>query len=82
MPTDKAASASSGQWWILYLTLLVAGLLLLSDAFQVSHLNRWTAKTGIALVYSAFVLYAGKGRPLAVTSAGIVCAAVLATMVW
>lgn len=82
MPTDKAAASPQEQWWMLYLTLLIAGLLLLSDAFHVAHLARWTAKFGIALVYSAFVLYVGKGRPLAVTSAAIICLAVVATLVW
>ena len=83
MGTDKAASsASQQQWWILYLTLLVAGLVLLCDEFRVQHLHRWTAQLGVALVYSAFVLYAGKGRPLAFTSAALICLVVVATWLW
>ncbi len=68
-------------WWMLYLTLLVAGLLLLADASHVAMLHRWTAKFGVALIYAAFILFVGKGRPLSYISAGIVCVAVILTFV-
>jgi len=77
-----SGSAADRPWWILYLSLLVAGLLLIADGFHVAHLHRWTAKLGIALAYSAFVLFVGEGRTLAVVSAGLVCSAVLATFLW
>lgn len=82
MSTTTAPSSTRRPWWILYLTILVSGLLLLADGFQIAHLDRWTARLGIALVYSAFVLFVGKGRTLAIISAAIVCLAVLLTFIW
>ena len=82
MSTTAPTSSAQRPWWILYLTILVAGLLLLADGFNIAHLHRWTARLGIALVYSAFVLFVGKGRTLAIVSAAVVCLAVLMTFLW
>ncbi len=80
--TEPAAQVKQRPWWMLYLTLLVAGLFMLADAYAVAHLHRWTAKFGFALIYSAAVLFIGRGRPLSYVSAVIVCLSVIATFVW
>ena len=53
MPTnDKpVVSPMARPWWLLYLTLLAAGVILLADAYQLAHLHRWTAKLGVGLIY-------------------------------
>jgi len=78
---STSGSAPARPWWMLYLTLLVAGLLMLADAYHIAQMHRWTAKFGVALVYAAFILFVGKGRPLSYVSAGIVCVAVILTFV-
>lgn len=83
MPTnDKPAVPPVARpWWLLYLTLLAAGVILLADAYQLAHLHRWTAKLGIGLIYSAFVLFVGRGRPLSVVSAVIMGLTIIATFI-
>ena len=80
--TEPASQTKQRPWWMLYLTLLVAGLLMLADAYSLAHLHRWTAKFGLALVYSAAILFVGRGRPLSYVSAAILCLSVIATFVW
>lgn len=48
--------------WLIYLGLLLGGLLMLGDVYHISHLDRWTARIGIALVYTALALMVGNGR--------------------
>jgi len=58
--------------WLIYVALVLAGLLFLADAFGVSHLERWTARLGIALVYSAFALLVGNGRKVGYAATAII----------
>ncbi len=81
MSGETSGGAPARPWWMLYLTLLVSGLLLLADAYHLMQLDRWTAKFGVALIYAAFILFVGKGRPPSYISAGIVCLAVILTFV-
>ena len=48
--------------WLVYAALVLAGILFVADAFNISHLGRWTARVGIALLFSAFALIVGNGR--------------------
>jgi len=43
-------------WWLVYVSLLLSGVLLLADAYNVTQLQRWTARLGVALVFSAIAL--------------------------
>jgi hypothetical protein len=60
-PDNKQPPKNPGTW-LIYLAIILAGLLFLAEAFQFTHLNRWTARVGIALLYSAFALLVGNGR--------------------
>ncbi len=62
--TDKATKEKikSSANWIIYVSLLLSGIILLAKAFQYTHLDKWTAKIGIALLYSAIALFIGNGR--------------------
>lgn len=56
-------TAQKGEpYWLVYVSLLLAGLIMLGDAYQLEHLAKWTSKIGIALTYSAFALLVGKGN--------------------
>lgn len=77
--SEKKPSGTKQPYWLLYVALLLAGILLLAQAFGITQLQRSTAKLGIALVYAAFALLVGGGRPTAITAAALVWAAVIAT---
>lgn len=76
----KAPPNAKNQYWISYVSLLVAGILLLGDAYSWPHLEKWTARLGIALVYSAIALLVGKGNTPSVIGCVILWVAVLVTI--
>ncbi len=79
MGDDKSAStAKNDAIWLIYLSLLLSGILLLSDAYHVTQLHRWTARVGIALIFSAIALYIGNGRKAGFISTIIIWLAVAA----
>ncbi len=61
MGTD-AAQKPSEPYWLVYIALLLGGLILLGNTFHITQLTKWTSIVGIAMVYSAFALFVGKGR--------------------
>ena len=71
-PSTSAKRKPEQPWWLLYLTMLVGGMLLLSYVFGWFQMDRWTARLGLALVYSAFILLMGRGRTM-----GFICVAVI-----
>ena len=66
--------------WLVYAALIIAGLLLLADAFHITHLTRWTGKVGVCLLFSALALIVGNGRHAGYIAAIIVWMAVAATL--
>lgn len=86
MATEQAGPALEAKppsrkqpYWLVYFSLLLAGLLLLADAYNLAHLHWWTVKLGIALIYSALSLFIGNGRAAGFIAAAVVWLAVLAT---
>ncbi len=60
---QKTIKAKKKQpWWLVYTSLLLSGMLLLADAYDVTQLHRWTARLGVALVFSAIALIWARGR--------------------
>jgi hypothetical protein len=85
MPTDSdSKTIKAGQvdqrYWIAYIGLFLAGLILLADAYNMTQLDRWTARVGIALVYTAFALVIAKGRTSGTIGSVVVWVAVLLTL--
>jgi len=64
-------------WWLVYISLLLSGVLLLADAYQVTHLQRWTARLGAALVFSAIALLWPGGKTPAKIAVAVVWIAVV-----
>ena len=80
MTAEEAKPPSKKQpYWLVYFSLLLAGLLLLADAFGFAYLQRWTVKLGLVLIYSALSLFIGNGRAAGFIAAAIVWLAVIAT---
>jgi hypothetical protein len=86
--TSKGASGTAAKpvakkrsSWIMYVALILAGLILIAEAFGLATLNRWTAKIGIALLYTALAYLVGQDRVVATIGVVIVWAAVILTLV-
>lgn len=77
--SDKQSKKRSQPYWLVYLALLIGGVLMMADAYQIMHLHRWTARIGIALIYSAVALLVGNGRWAGFMATAIVWLAVAAT---
>ena len=75
---DKQKEAGKA-YWLIYVALLIGGTLLIADASHFAPLQKVTAKLGIGMVYSAFALFVGNGRPAGYFATGIIWVAVLAT---
>ncbi len=76
----ESASRPQQAIWLVYVSLIIAGLLLLGEAYGLAGLHRWTARIGIALVWSAIALLVGNGRWSGHAGTFIVWAAVI--LVW
>ncbi|MFQ5454281.1 MAG: hypothetical protein ACE5D6_08860 [Candidatus Zixiibacteriota bacterium] len=72
------ASKKKQPYWLVYLSLLISGILLIADAYQFAHLYRWTARLGIALIFSALALFVGNGRQAGFIAVIIIWLAVIA----
>jgi hypothetical protein len=62
MAGSSGGKSSSGPLWLIWVALLIAGLLLLAEAFHIYQLTRTTTRLGVALVWSAIALMVGNGR--------------------
>lgn len=68
-------------YWLIYLSLLLSGIILVSVSFDIRFLNRWTAKFGIALIFSALALFVGNGRKSGFIATAIIWVAVIAAYI-
>ena len=64
-PPDK-------KLWLVYISLALAGLLILGTEYHWPHISRWTARLGLALVYSALALGIARGRRSGLIAAVII----------
>ena len=65
-------------FWLITVGVVLAGILLLADAFGLLYLHKVTAQLGVALLFSAFALLVGKGRWPGYTAVAIIWLAVVA----
>ncbi len=73
------SSGSAQKNWLIYTALLIAGILLLSDAYGIFHLTKWTARLGIGLIWSAIALLVDKGQWAGNVAVAVVWVAIIAT---
>jgi len=77
----QTATIKKSSFWMIYTSLLIAAIILLGDGLAITHLNKWTAKVGIALLLTVFYLLICKNQTKAVIASVIIWAAVIATFV-
>ncbi len=68
--------------WLVYIALLLGGAILIADAYNVTTLNRWTARLGVSLVFSAIALIVGNGRTAGFVAVVIIWLAVIASYIF
>jgi hypothetical protein len=79
MAGDEKKQKPSQPYWLIYVGLLLGGILLLADAQHFLPLQKISAKLGIGMVYSAFALFVGSGKPAGIAATVVIWVAVLAT---
>ncbi|MFH1687316.1 MAG: hypothetical protein ABIE70_07310 [bacterium] len=77
MSTANVTTRKPERLWILWTALVIAGVLLLAEAFQIGHLTKWTARLGIGLVYTALALIVAYGRWPAIVGVVVVWLAII-----
>ena len=65
--------------WLIYAALILAGIILIGDAFDIRLITKLTARLGVALVFSAVALLVGKNRPHGIIATAIIWVAVIIT---
>ena len=76
------AKSNKGAYWMIYLGLAVAAILLLGDGLSIPHLERWTAKVGVALLFTVLFLLVCRSMTRAIIASGIIWLAVIATFLY
>lgn len=79
MTTEQIETSKKQPLWLIYLAALLAGLILLADAFGYAPLQKLTARLGIALLFSAIALVVANGRAPGYIATTILWIAVLLT---
>ena len=74
---QKAGNA----YWLIYVALLIGGILLLAGTLHLAELQKVSARLGIAMLYSAFALFVGNGKPAGFIATAIIWLAVFATFI-
>ena len=79
MVADRSSTSGKKQpVWLVTAAVVLAGVLLLADAFGLYALYKMTAQLGIALIFSALALLVGKGRWPGYVATAIIWLAVIA----
>lgn len=75
--TEEKKQPKRQPFWLIYLSLLIAGIIFLGKAYSIIHINKWTAQIGIAMIFSAAALIIGNGRKAGFISVAIIWISVL-----
>ena len=81
MAADPNSTTRRKQpFWLITAAVVLAGLLLLADAFKLFALYKVTAQLGICLLFSALAFVVGKGRWPGYVATVIIWLAVIAML--
>ncbi|MCX6830367.1 MAG: hypothetical protein NT002_13965 [candidate division Zixibacteria bacterium] len=78
--SGNSEGSKQNLFWLIYLALIISGVLLMADAIHWHALTRLTVRLGVALIFTAIALFAGKDKPIGIISIGIVWLAVVITL--
>jgi hypothetical protein len=69
------------MYWLIYISLIISGILLLGSALGSILLTKLTAKLGVGLLYSAFALIIGNGRQSGFIAVAILWVSIIITII-
>ncbi|MEA1979883.1 MAG: hypothetical protein U9N54_02785 [candidate division Zixibacteria bacterium] len=69
---NEPQKEKSQYYWLIYIALLLGGIILLAQAIDFTQINKWTAKLGIALLFSAFALLIANGKKTGYVATSII----------
>lgn len=75
----RPAQAKQDHNWLIYGAGLLAGVLLLAEAFGYAPLQKLPARLGVALIYSALAMFVAKGKAAGIIATILLWAAVVVT---
>ncbi len=79
MAGEDKVQKPSQPYWLIYVALLLGGILLVADASHYAPFQKISAKLGLGMLYSAFALFVGNGKPVGMFATAIIWTAILAT---
>ncbi len=78
----QTTKANKGPLWMIYLSLIVAAMVLLGDGLSIPHLERWTARVGVALLFTTLFLIVCRNMTRAILASAVMWLAVIATYLY
>ncbi len=69
---NESPKKKSQYYWLIYLALLLGGIILIAQAVDFTYINKWTAKLGVALLFSAFALLVANGKKTGYVATSII----------
>lgn len=79
MAGEDNAQKPRQPYWLIYVALLLGGILLIADASHYAPLQKISARLGLGMLYSAFALFIGNGKPAGMFATAIIWTAILVT---
>ncbi len=80
MEKTDPKSDRPGYYWLIYISLILAAIMLLADGLGIRYLERLTVRLGGTVLLSAFFLVIGKSRPSGIIATAIIWAAFIITI--
>jgi|GEM_PF-532720 len=77
--TPSKSKEMQQPFWLIYVSIFLAGLMLLADAFHVTALQKISARLGVTLIISALNLIIGRGKPAGYIATAIIVVALIIT---
>jgi len=77
--TSSSKPARSSRMWLIYLSLILSGILLIADALNIGFLEQLTIRLGIGLLFSAVALVGGKNGNMGIIATALIWVAIIIT---
>ena len=69
---NESSKKKSQYYWLIYLAFLLGGIILIAQAVDFTSITKWTAKLGVALLFSAFALLVANGKKTGYVATSII----------
>ncbi len=69
---NESSKKKNQYYWLIYLAFLLGGIILIAQAVDFTPITKWTAKLGVALLFSAFALLVANGKKTGYVATSII----------